>query len=168
MRSEDQLLLFESGAVGLAESPRTESAKTAAIQPPSTGTAKERLRTDKATPQPGLEAQNPQYKVRNPMMEDYLQNWICAMRGVARYADSKLNLQMSRILKEEELFLKKQDQLRKTHPGKFVALRDGMVLDADADRFALGRRVSHNYPAQVILIRSVNWKDEPEEMGSTE
>lgn len=172
MRSADQLLLFESGAVGLAETPHTEPAIDKTTLPPSTGTPKEKSRTADAVlqlgPEESLEARDPRYQVRNPMMADYLQNVICARRGVARYADPNLNLHMSRILKEEETFLKKQDQLRKTHPGKFVALQGGLVLDADADRFALGRRMSRDFPAQVILIRSVDWNDEPEEMGSPE
>jgi len=51
---------------------------------------------------------------------------------------------------------------------KFVAIRDGNVVDHDADKFALARRVSETFPGQVVLVMRVQRGARVVEMPSPE
>ncbi|MCE7988637.1 MAG: type II toxin-antitoxin system RelB/DinJ family antitoxin [Caldilinea sp. CFX5] len=46
--------------------------------------------------------------------------------------------------------------------GKFVAIYRGQVIDSDSDQLALVRRVAESHPNQVVLIRQVLGRPEPE------
>lgn len=47
-------------------------------------------------------------------------------------------------------------QLRQTHPGLWVAVVDGQVVDSDKEEMALRQRVERAYPGQMIFIAQVN------------
>jgi hypothetical protein len=46
--------------------------------------------------------------------------------------------------------------------GKFVAIYRGQVIDSDSDQLALVRRVAESHPNQIVLIRQVLVRPEPE------
>ncbi len=54
---------------------------------------------------------------------------------------------LSALQKERAAFLRLKDQLLRTHPGQFVAILNGEIIDSDKDDRALTRRVyaEHGY-----------------------
>jgi len=45
--------------------------------------------------------------------------------------------------------------LRKTHAGRWVAIKAGQVIDSDVERSALVQRVRDRYPKEVIYFEQV-------------
>ncbi len=46
-------------------------------------------------------------------------------------------------------------KLRKTHVGRWVAIKDGQVIDSDVDEGALLKRVRAQFPDEVIYFEQV-------------
>lgn len=46
-------------------------------------------------------------------------------------------------------------ELRKTHLGQWVAIKGGQVIDSDADRHALIKRVRARFPKEVVYFELV-------------
>ncbi len=46
-------------------------------------------------------------------------------------------------------------QLRKTHVGYWVAIKDGQVLDSDRDKSALIQRVYAHWPEEIVYFEQV-------------
>ena len=51
---------------------------------------------------------------------------------------------------------------RQRYQGQFVAVKDGQVIDQDADRRALYLRIRQRFGRQPVLIVSADWKQPPE------
>jgi hypothetical protein len=54
------------------------------------------------------------------------------------------------------------------YSGKFVAIKNGEVVDCDSDKFALAKRVNTRYPKQVVAIAKVSEEEPRAEMPSPE
>lgn len=63
--------------------------------------------------------------------------------------------QREEMLQQERLFEARREALLDRYPGRFVAVRDGQVLDSDAVELALMERVRAQYPDQLVLVRQV-------------
>lgn len=46
-------------------------------------------------------------------------------------------------------------KLRKTHAGKWVAVKGGQVIDSDADEWRLVKRVRARFPREVVFFTQV-------------
>jgi len=46
-------------------------------------------------------------------------------------------------------------KLRKTHVGRWVAVKDGKVIDSDADQHALIERIRAKFPKEVVYFTQV-------------
>lgn len=57
--------------------------------------------------------------------------------------------------REAAAFDRMLPELLGTKSGKFVAVRDGQVIDVDDDEFALARRIEQGYRGTFVLIRQV-------------
>jgi predicted transcriptional regulator len=66
------------------------------------------------------------------------------------------------LLAEMERFRTQHAELRASHPDQYVAMRDGLILDSDADGGALYARVSRQHGEQPILIVKVTETPEQE------
>ena len=53
--------------------------------------------------------------------------------------------------------------LLESQEGNYVAVLDGQVIDADADEFALARRMLRTHRGQFVLIRRVSHDQPPED-----
>jgi uncharacterized protein (DUF3084 family) len=64
--------------------------------------------------------------------------------------------QLSSLQAERAAFQRLLPELLKTHSGKFVAIRDGRVVDSDADESALARRTLRgaDKPAYIQEVRA--------------
>mgnify|MGYP001277097565 CR=1 FL=1 len=68
-----------------------------------------------------------------------------------------LRVESERILeREQESFRAMHSQLLQEFPGDFVAIRQGKLLDHDADQLALYLRIDEQYPDEIILITQVH------------
>ncbi len=58
---------------------------------------------------------------------------------------------------ELALFQSIENELAKDegYAGKYVAFKDGRVIDSDVDEFRLARRIGEGYPGDVVLIAEV-------------
>ncbi len=63
--------------------------------------------------------------------------------------------QRDRMNREVAAFESMHEALEESYLGQFVAIRQGKVIDADADEQALIVRVRERFPADVILFRKV-------------
>jgi predicted transcriptional regulator len=59
------------------------------------------------------------------------------------------------MLREIEAFRSMHATLQREHPGEYVAIHGGRVVDHDPDPVTLLRRVRHDYPGQTVLRRKV-------------
>ncbi len=68
-------------------------------------------------------------------------------RPAAHGGDASRNEALAALEKERAAFLRLKEQLLRTHRGKYVAILDGQVIDADADDRVLTKRVyaEHGY-----------------------
>jgi len=65
-------------------------------------------------------------------------------------------------------FQKALPSLLKSHPGKYVAMLGGEIVDEDNDEFALAGRIEDRYPKQFVLIRRVSLDEDVEDIPSIE
>ena len=79
-------------------------------------------------------------------------------------ADSISAAELESCASETAAFERMLPELLKNSAGKFVAMRDGKVIDSDADQFNLARRIDVNWPDGFVLIREVCPSREPEEI----
>jgi len=56
---------------------------------------------------------------------------------------------------DREVFLRLLPELLKTHPGQFVAIFHGRLVDADPDQWALAKRIYAKYGYQPIYMDKV-------------
>jgi hypothetical protein len=61
---------------------------------------------------------------------------------------------------EREAFVRLHPMLQRKYLGEYVAIHGGELVDHDADRLALLKRIDRNYPDLFVLIRPV--REEPE------
>ncbi len=61
---------------------------------------------------------------------------------------------------EKDAFQRLHPQLWQTHPKAYVAIKDGKLIDHDADQAEIIRRIDEKYPNSFVLIRQV--KEQPE------
>jgi hypothetical protein len=54
------------------------------------------------------------------------------------------------------------------YAGRFVAMRNGQVVDSDTDNFRLARRIRGKYPREVVLIAKVTDEEPIHELPSPE
>jgi len=64
------------------------------------------------------------------------------------------------FLREDAAYRARLPELLEAYEGQFVAIRGGEVVDHDADRFPLARRVRSAYGRSFVLIRRVSRHDE--------
>jgi hypothetical protein len=76
--------------------------------------------------------------------------------AVARYLRDR---QREKIARETAAFERLHPRLRRDHPGRWVAIHDGVLVDHDADVSALVSRVRAAFGRTSVLIRQV--RDEP-------
>jgi hypothetical protein len=57
--------------------------------------------------------------------------------------------------KDRAAFLEMKDELLKTHPGQFVAIKDGHLVDADPDEYELVKRVYERLGYGPIYVKKV-------------
>lgn len=63
------------------------------------------------------------------------------------------------ILREMEAYTRLHQELRKTHLGKYVAILDGALIDADTDAATLYERIDRRHPDRFVWITLV--EEEP-------
>lgn len=63
--------------------------------------------------------------------------------------------QRDRMNREVAAFESMHEELKQSYLGQFIAMRQGKVIDADADEQLLIARVRERFPADVILFRKV-------------
>ncbi len=63
---------------------------------------------------------------------------------------------------EQAAYERLHESLLTTHEGQYVAVHRGKVVDADADKMLLVRRINVRYPSEVVHIRQVNREPERE------
>lgn len=68
------------------------------------------------------------------------------------YLDEEANRKIDR---EAEAYRAMHADLLNTHPGEYVALHQGQLVDHDQDQLALYLRVKAQYPKIPVLIRQV-------------
>lgn len=68
------------------------------------------------------------------------------------YLDEEANRKIDR---EAEAYRAMHADLLNTHPGEYVALHEGQLVDHDCDQLALYLRVKAQYPRIPVLIRQV-------------
>lgn len=69
--------------------------------------------------------------------------------------DSQEDAQLAQIEQEQRAYEAQHRQLLEAYPGQYVAMINGRVIDHDADRAALGRRVRARYGNAPVLITPV-------------
>jgi hypothetical protein len=57
--------------------------------------------------------------------------------------------------REEQAFARMHAELLERFPGEYVAVREGEVVDHDADQAVLYLRITEQYPDEIVLIRQV-------------
>lgn len=70
------------------------------------------------------------------------------------------------FLRESAAFERLLPDLLRTRAGLFVAVKDGQVIDEDADEFALARRVEEHHRSEFVLIRGVSEDEIEDRLGS--
>ena len=97
---------------------------------------------------PELEAQlRAEAKLRQVSMEELITSWL----------ENQLWQEWRRkITEESERFQEKHSELLKQYNGEYVAMRDGVVLDHDADLPSLHRRIRAQYGDEPILMAPVS------------
>ena len=63
--------------------------------------------------------------------------------------------QLQKFEREREAYLRLKPQLLQTHPGRFVAIYQGKVVDVDQDKQALAKRVIERYGNEPVYIQLV-------------
>jgi predicted transcriptional regulator len=63
--------------------------------------------------------------------------------------------QRTQMQREEAAFDAMREALLATYPGQFVAIRNGQVVDHDAQELDLLQRVRMHHPDQLVLVREV-------------
>lgn len=61
----------------------------------------------------------------------------------------------ARMAREESAYEAMHDDLVKTHLYHYVAIKDGVVVGADADELKLFFQLEEKYPNEVVLMRQV-------------
>jgi hypothetical protein len=61
----------------------------------------------------------------------------------------------AQMQREEAVFEAMREELLATHRGRFVAVRDGEVVDQDESELDLFQRVQARFPEQLVLVREV-------------
>jgi hypothetical protein len=69
--------------------------------------------------------------------------------------DNHEDAQLAQIEQEQRAYETQHRQLLEAYPGQYVAMIHGSVVDHDADRAALGRRVRARYGNAPVLITPV-------------
>ena len=80
------------------------------------------------------------------------------------------DLELAALLDEQAAFEQMRPSLREDdrYRDKYVAIRQHAVVDCDVDKFQLGRRMTAQYPEDVVLIANVPFDDPPVELPSPE
>jgi hypothetical protein len=60
--------------------------------------------------------------------------------------------------KEDMAFQRLLPQLLRDRPGKFVAIRNGEIIDEDMDEIGLARRLQREHRNEFVLVRQVTSK----------
>jgi len=81
--------------------------------------------------------------------------------ALRRYLWEARERQMDR---EMEAFRAMHAELKQRYLGQFIAMQNGTVVDSDADRVALSRRVRQTHGNAVVLITQVEQEPEREWM----
>jgi hypothetical protein len=63
--------------------------------------------------------------------------------------------QREQMQREEAAFEAMREQLFVTHPGKYVAVQHGKVVDQDERELDLLQRVQARFPDQLVIVREV-------------
>ncbi len=85
-------------------------------------------------------------------IEEYRQ--FVAWREKAEQAATR-QAQLQKFEREREAYLRLKPQLLQTHPGQFVAIYQGEVVDVDQDKQALAERVIERYGNEPVYIQLV-------------
>jgi hypothetical protein len=64
------------------------------------------------------------------------------------------------VEQEREAYLKLHPVLWEKHPGEYVAIQGGKLIDRDVDRSALYSRINRQFPDQFVLMRRVDAQPE--------
>jgi len=64
--------------------------------------------------------------------------------------------------RENDAFQKLRPHLLQSHQGRFVALRDGKVIDEDIDELVLAQRLERTHRNQFVLVRQVTVEMHPD------
>jgi len=91
-------------------------------------------------------------------------------RPISSDAAGKHDPELDAWWDEQAAFDKMRPSLRQDerYRDKFVAVRDHAVVDCDADRFQLVRRIVASYPGDVVFVGHVQRDDPPVELPSPE
>lgn len=76
-------------------------------------------------------------------------------RTVVTFAGKPKTKSDERFEREVEAYEALWPKLRKTHVGRWVAVKDGQVIDSDADENALIERVRARFPKDVVYFEQV-------------
>lgn len=87
------------------------------------------------------------------VIEQYLANE-SALQGKPREKAKDERLEL--IEREQAAYEAQHSRLLETYAGQYIAMWQGQVVDHDADRTALGRRVRARYGDEPILITPVH------------
>ncbi|MBM4459724.1 MAG: hypothetical protein FJ011_18510 [Chloroflexi bacterium] len=63
--------------------------------------------------------------------------------------------ELGEIEQEQRAYEARHSQLLEAYPGQYIAMLNGCVVDHDADRVALGRRIRTRYGNRSVLITPV-------------
>ena len=70
--------------------------------------------------------------------------------------------QRAQMEAEQASFATQKPQLLGEYEGRYIAMLNGAVIDADADKVELAARIDEKYPDKVVLIKLVSREPERE------